>query len=370
MEILNHLVGSLGTRPAGSSSEHEAASFLADQLRKLGLTVEVQAFNYVGWRPLANPSLQVLSPKPCWLNPQPMLYSGSTPDEGVIGTVVYDGTSYLTPGVHEWRKYGLLGANGETLAQMLVYPNGPAVPFPNPRPLLSMPSVVIGQSDQQALEERLESSGVRARLYSKAEYLPSSVSYNVIANMPGEASDEVLVACAHYDSTYGSPGAVDNASGVEALFRVARLLKDSSLKSVRFIFFAAEEFLMMGSRFYVNLLKERGELSQIKGVVNLDMVGGGDAPVAFYGPESVRRSLDLALQLSGISERWQVSFGSPLGPGSDHRPFYDEGVPCVFLEFWPYAPWHLPSDTIDKVSEDTIARSAQAAAILLQNWSV
>ncbi len=370
MDILTHLAGTLGPRAAGSAAEHAAATFLADRLRGWGLDVQIQPFHYVGWRPCGNPSVEVLYPESTWLDAQPIVYSGSTPDEGVVGAVVRAGTAYLRPGVHEWRKYELLGPDGEAVGQLLVYPYGPPVPLSNGRPLFTMPTATIGQADQQRLDDWLAAGEVRARLRSKAEYLLDAVSYNIIATIPGEIREPALVLCAHYDSVHGSPGAVDNASGVEAVFRAAsRLIASPPSVPVRLVLFAAEESSLLGSRFYVNRLKERGELARVMGVVNLDLVGGGDAVSVFFAPETLREKVERALKDAGVSERWQVSLGSSPGPGSDHHPFHEEGIPNVFLEFWPYAPWHRPSDTLDKVSEDTVERFAMAAVALIRSWS-
>ncbi len=44
--FINHLSGTIGSRPAATDKEYEAACYIADELEKLGMTVEVQKFQY------------------------------------------------------------------------------------------------------------------------------------------------------------------------------------------------------------------------------------------------------------------------------------------------------------------------------------
>ena len=44
--FINHLSGTIGSRQASSDKEYEAACYIADELEKLGMTVEIQKFQY------------------------------------------------------------------------------------------------------------------------------------------------------------------------------------------------------------------------------------------------------------------------------------------------------------------------------------
>ena len=101
---------------------------------------------------------------------------------------------------------------------------------------------------------------------------------NVIAERRGiEEPDRVIVVGAHYDTVVGSPGADDNASGVAVLLELARLHAATRFrKTVRFVGFTLEEppFFRsrhMGSRVYVQALKERGE--RVEAMLCLESVG-------------------------------------------------------------------------------------------------
>ena len=105
---------------------------------------------------------------------------------------------------------------------------------------------------------------------------------NLVVTIPGHgpnANQQVLMT-AHLDSTTNwdgdprqdAPGAEDNASGVTALLEAARLFRYYRFdRTIKLIFFTAEEQGLLGSEAYVD--DHRSEMSSIVGVVNLDMFG-------------------------------------------------------------------------------------------------
>jgi len=101
---------------------------------------------------------------------------------------------------------------------------------------------------------------------------------NFVVDLYGtELPAEILVVGAHYDTTWFTPGADDNASGVAALIEVARLLKDRPLRrSVRLIAFVNEEDPYfggdeMGSMVAAKRSYERDE--NVIGMFSLEMLG-------------------------------------------------------------------------------------------------
>lgn len=103
--------------------------------------------------------------------------------------------------------------------------NGPAMPLQNARPLYRLPQGVIGEEDG-ALVADLVDRGERpsVRLEVSGELVPDAHSANVIGRLRADASPRRLVVCAHYDTTVGTPGAYDNASGVGGVLPLARQL--------------------------------------------------------------------------------------------------------------------------------------------------
>ena len=125
-------------------------------------------------------------------------------------------------------------------------------------------------------------------LVREHSYSYSGTSFvNLEATLPGgEAQDKYIVACAHYDSVSGSPGADDNASGTATVLEVARaLIWCKPRRSIRLVFFSNEEISAgtIGSIEYVAWVKPTMPPANVVGVVNVDTVA--------YGPDT--EDLDL-----------------------------------------------------------------------------
>ena len=106
-------------------------------------------------------------------------------------------------------------------------------------------------------------------------------SNNVVAIKPGNGpAPKLVVLCAHYDSrmqtladsTSRAPGADDNASGVAAVFEIARQLANVQLvDTLHFVAFSGEEQGLWGSTEYAARLAAAG--TPVHRLVNLDMIG-------------------------------------------------------------------------------------------------
>lgn len=136
-----------------------------------------------------------------------------------------------------------------------------------------------GQSrklDQTAdyIQQQLESYG----------YIPTSRSFgeeqyrNIEVDLYGrEKRAEIIVIGAHYDTTWLTPGADDNASGIAGLLEIANSLKDKRFpRTIRFIAFANEEVpnyrrAEMGSMYSAKRSFTRSEL--VVGMISLEMIG-------------------------------------------------------------------------------------------------
>src|SRR5262249_38674119 len=153
---------------------------------------------------------------------------------------------------------------------------------------------------------------------------------NVIADLPGRGDGRVLVT-AHFDSVWHGPGAIDNASGVEGVRRIAETLGDHELpRSVQLVAFAAEEIKLTGSRWYVDEAKLRGELDQIAGVVNLDCIARGEKLNLLASPDALLGRALEAARARGLLERYELETGPATG-GVDSHWFADAGVPAVTI---------------------------------------
>jgi hypothetical protein len=107
------------------------------------------------------------------------------------------------------------------------------------------------------------------------EVLPAEVrtDYNVIAELPGRNTNNVVMAGAHLDSVTEGPGINDNGSGSAALLETALMMaKLKPENTIRFGWWAAEEIGLLGSADYVAGLSA-AERDRIALYMNYDMIG-------------------------------------------------------------------------------------------------
>lgn len=162
---------------------------------------------------------------------------------------------------------------------------------------------------------------------------------NVVARLHAGDDRPIVVVGAHLDSinyrnSNDAPGADDNASGSAGVLELARVLaaarpEDPGVE-LRVLLFGGEEQGLRGSRALVRRWQSSGELSRVKAMVNLDMIGfdeGGPLEVLLetepHGQAELDRMAALAeatdLVVSTTTDAW----------GSDHVPFLDAGVPAI-----------------------------------------
>jgi Zn-dependent M28 family amino/carboxypeptidase len=136
---------------------------------------------------------------------------------------------------------------------------------------------------------------------------------NVIAETPGGDPNSVVVVGAHLDSVSRGPGINDNGSGSAAILEVAETYAAQGRtprNKIRFMWYGAEEFGLIGSTFYVNSLSA-AEQDRIALMLNFDMVGS---------PNFVRFVYD------GDNSAFPVGPGAAAGPpgsGEIERVFSD-----------------------------------------------
>jgi glutaminyl-peptide cyclotransferase len=181
---------------------------------------------------------------------------------------------------------------------------------------------------------------------------------NIVGTLPGRAP--AIVVGAHYDSEYhpkGFVGANDSAAGTAAVIELARALRSTSGREVRFVLFDGEEegpgcsnaqfdrCALRGSRSYV--AAHRGQVGQM---VLLDYIANKGLRLPREG------SSDKALWARVRAAASSVGVGAVFPPTDettiydDHTPFLRTGIPAVDLIDFSYRYADGLRDTIDKLS--------------------
>ena len=174
---------------------------------------------------------------------------------------------------------------------------------------------------------------------------------------------------AHIDSKGGSPGAIDNASGVAALLAVARLLDDYDGP------FQVELLPMNGEDHYASSgehlfeAANEGRWDEIAGSVNMGAIGARDAgtSLSMYavrdaGSDLIRRVIHRHPTLS-IGEDWREG---------DHSIVAGHGRPAVALTSTSFRELcatvtHTEKDTLDLVDPAEVANVAEFVADLMRS---
>lgn len=231
---------------------------------------------------------------------------------------------------------------------------------------------------------------------------------NVIADLPGTLNESWVIVSAHFDATARrdgvdnpAPGADDDASGMAGVLATAEVaveLRRSGQQfkhGLRFIFFNAEEDVILGSQEYVLSLNPN---VNIVGVLQMDMIGftggtlqrefevhagcGGDLQAEMrardlaWTIDGVTKQVSTVLNLPQIYPSFQGGFDPSFGR-SDHVHFQKKYAACMISEDQNEGPliasphfrenknYHRRTDKkIDYDYAAEIARVVAAAAIL------
>jgi Zn-dependent M28 family amino/carboxypeptidase len=189
---------------------------------------------------------------------------------------------------------------------------------------------------------------------------------NIVLEFPGNSGRAIAIT-GHYDTKRIAMvhfvGANDGGSSTGFLLEFARTV--SNLKhsdTIYIVFFDGEEAVLRdwsdtdsryGSRHLAAKWRADGTLSQIKALINIDMIGDQDLDLA----NDENSSQSLRAMFRGIAAKLGYTKYFRKDPGAiddDHKPFADAGVNVIDIIDLDYGPrgsyWHTADDTIDKLS--------------------
>jgi hypothetical protein len=235
--------------------------------------------------------------------------------------------------------------------------------------------------------------------------LPSETreDFNVIAELPGENEDNVVMAGAHLDSVIEGPGINDNGSGSAAILETA--LTMANLKpenTIRFAWWAAEEQGLVGSHDYVDGLSE-AERERIALYMNYDMVGSPNYIFMVYDADQSTFVLpednpfeipEGSIAIEDLYESYYTAIGEPyddteFSGRSDYEAFIFAGIPSGGLftgaegikteeqaEIWggdvgeQFDPcYHLACDTFDNNNDHALEVNSDLIAFAMLTFA-
>jgi aminopeptidase YwaD len=194
-----------------------------------------------------------------------------------------------------------------------------------------------------------------------------------IAGVKNGGGAKRIVVCAHIDSKQGTPGAIDNATGIIVLLLLAELMPNVFGNcTIEIVALNGEDYYSApGQRLYLE--KNKDTMTNIELAINLDGAGyyKGDSAFSLYQchketEEAIRKTME---KFPGIKE-------GPSWYQSDHSMFIQHGVPAMaitsgnFMEKLAAEIIHTPQDNPGIVDVKKLVEIACALDEILRNAPV
>lgn len=408
-----YMCNNIGPRLSGSQQAARAVEYVADEMRRLGLRVELEELKVPHWVRGIETGALVQFPGMASGTTQKIVLTAlggsiATPATGLTAEVVV---------VESFDELTALGRN-RVAGKIVLFNNkfdrqmagqgfgdrayGQAVAYRGAGPIAAarlgavaslvrsiggsqnrlvhtgqtryaqdapkIPAAAVANEDAELLAHLAAQGTVRMRLVLTPQQLPEATSYNVIADIRGsEHPEQIVIVSGHLDSWDLGTGAIDDASGVAMAMETMRLIKRLGLRpkrTIRFIAWMNEENGLVGGRTYAR--NQKPNIADHFAAIESDR--GAGHPLGFYfsGKREIAQFLPPisgVLRTSGAGlAQWVEN-----SPEADISPLAAEGVPAFGLwqdtrTYFDYH--HTEADTLDKIDPQELARNAAVMAVL------
>jgi aminopeptidase YwaD len=383
----------IGERCVGSEGNREATSFLMNELSQLGWKTSAAEFDAIDWvdggalLQCNGEDFHVLTgPYSLSFNGMGELTAASSPGElesldfmdkvlllhGEITGEQLMPKNFVFYNPDEHKRIISLLESGKPLAIISATGRNSALaggvyPFP----LIEdgdfdIPSVYMTEEEGMRL---LKHIGKTVTLESRSERIPAR-GYNVIATK-GRDGIKRIVVTAHIDAKKGTPGAIDNATGVIVLLLLALLLKEyDGPNLIELVALNGEDYYAVPGQMNY-LAANHGRFGEMIININIDGAGYREGPTSFslfdLPDELSNKIMRVMNRYPGITE------GEPW-PQGDHSIFLQNGVPAIAVS----SKWfvdniavqditHTPKDRPEIVDCHKLAEISKALNTFIRN---
>lgn len=358
---LKFLVQEIGARPIGSAANHKAATYIRKVFEESGFCVNEQQVDCPSWH-LESAFIEFDQ------NRVEVIGNTFTPACDVSSTVVAISTLAELEAAHLEGKIALLYGEiirigfiaksfklynpeiNQRLIAMLEEKHPAAIitvatTTENVLPLIndwdfSIPSITVPPELGLQLMDHNGSLRVTIRSTMDRDY-----TLNVFGTRKSH-KHEKLILCAHYDTAFNCPGAVDNSAGLACLLSLAEILGQLEFScGIELITFSGEEFAAIGDQAY---LKDEPDFENMLAVINMDGVGQklGNNTLTAIGTSKA-----LEAEVKKIKSDYPMMVWAEPWYESDHTLFLMNGVPCLPLNSLGINDiYHQPKDQLKWVS--------------------
>lgn len=416
-----------GTRVSGSVGYNESVEYVSEMLEEAGYQVDTQEFEFEAWYPIGNQSLEQTAPDAA-------SYVYNTDFNIMTQSAAGNVTSPVTA-VDLSLGLGNFSTSGCEASDFVGFPAGNialirrgACTFRlkalNAEAAGAVGAIIFNQGNIPEREGLFSGTlgtnygggiPVIAAPYSLGVewagtpglvlsmevkvFKGLATTQNVFAELPGKNVDNVIMAGAHLDAVPAGPGINDNGSGSAAILETAiQMAKVKPQNTVRFAWWGAEEFGLIGSNYYVNNLPS-DELQKIALYLNFDMIGSPNYVHFIYDGDNSEEftigGVAEAAAIENVFEEFYSERGVPFKKtspliGSDQQAFYLSNIPVGGLltgaggikteeeaAIWggtagdQYDPcYHLACDTFNNVSLEALEINSDAVANAVLNFAM
>ncbi len=405
-----YLTNNIGPRLTGSPQAERAVQYVAEQMRKLGLDVQLQELKVPHWvRGIEKGELVEYEGMANGTTQKIVLTalggSIATPENGLTAEVVVVGSfeeleklprekvagKIVLFNYKFDREMASIGFGGNAYGMATQYRGGGAIAAAKKGAVASLvrsvggsqnrlphtgamryqndvtkiPGAAITFEDAETIAYLTKMGKVRMKLILTPQTLPDTTSYNVIADLKGsEKPDEIVVVSGHLDSWDLGTGALDDAVGVSMAMQTVFTLKQLKLKpkrTIRVVAFMNEENGFVGARTYAEKASAAKHFAAIEG----DLGASHPVGITFAGKQE---AVPFLQPIANIL-RSQGASRIDLQPnaGSDISTLTALGVPSfepTFDQRTYFNYHHNAADTFDKVVPKELAENASVMAVL------
>lgn len=404
-----HLTENIGPRPSGSPQAEQAAQYVGDELRKLGLDVRLEEVKVEHWVRGAETAELVEYPGQAAGTSQKIVVtalggSTSTPADGITAEVVVVRDFNQLSALGREKVAGKIvlfnfpfdkqkaaaGLEMDAYGEAVVYRGSGAkaaaalgaiaslirsvggaeyrLPHTGWSSPAGIPAGAVTAEDADLIEHLSQQGKVRMRLTLTPQKLPETTGHNVVADLRGsDHPEQIVVVSGHLDSWDLGTGAIDDAAGVAVAMATAKLVQELHLRpkrTLRVIAWMDEERGGRGRDAYT--AAHLAEFPNHVAAIESDL--GAAHPMGFHVKMS-QNGIDFLRPVQDILQSFGANSITPtqFAPGADISGMSHEGVPTLGLMqdgrvYFNYH--HTAADSLDKIVPLELRENAAAMAVM------
>jgi carboxypeptidase Q len=407
-----HLSNNIGPRLSGSAQAEKAVEYVANELRSIGLSVQLEKVMVPHWVRGEETAALVQFPGQAENTMQKIILTAlggsiGTPKQGITAEVVVARDFEELESLGKEKVQGRIVVFNHAFDKQMAaqgFANeayGEAVRYRGDAPSAAarlgavavlirsvggaayrlphtglthyaddapkIPAAALAEEDADLIAALAPQGTVQIRLVLTPQQLPDVASHNVIADLKGtEHPEQVVIVSGHLDSWDLGTGAIDDGAGVAVAMQTANLVRQLNLhprRTIRIIAWMNEENGLRGGNSYVE--EHMAEIGNHFAAIETDLGAGHPVGVYMAGKPDLKAFLEPVAKILQASGAGLLQFRDEAG--ADIDPLRKRGVP----NFSPiqdsrlyFNYHHTAADTLDKIVPRELAENAAVNAVL------